>query len=542
MAAAIPGRSPRSKATRMRRLRAARLLAHVTARSGHDQPALDVLGGLIEEPDHPGRLAWRPSGGRGRRRPRTGPVSASCRAWCVEPRPSDSWAPSRASSTICVVAPGAAGVVGEGDVVAAVRRAQRVESRLVEPAALPAQQAALDRLAGEVVVEAEDVGVRLHQEAAVDGQAQVVDEVGLRGGRHRRQEVERHAPPEHGGRGHDRAHLGVEARDLVAHELGHRPRERGVLHALGEVPRARHELLEEERVAAGARVERLDGAEGRILLEDGGQERAHLGGAEAGELQVGHRVPTLEAREELGGRMAPGEAVGAVGADHHQGAAFRLGQQLEGGQALGVGPVEVLEHDEAGPRIGEAAHEVDSRPHAVFRGTPAVPDGGEELLVLGHLGVPQGIEEELHRAAHGARIGLAGQHEGARWGTGHQLLDQPGLADPGLAGDQGDGRHGRRAHERAEAAELSGSADHHRGETCAPHEHPGIVRSGRQRDPPHRRCAPAPDRPDPPGAPLGRHRRPGGRGDGPGRGGAAGPRGEGFPGARRRTPSSSRSC
>ena len=46
----------------------------------------------------------------------------------------------------------------------------------MQAAALATEEAALDRLAGEVVVEAEHVGVGLHEQAAVDRRPQVVDE------------------------------------------------------------------------------------------------------------------------------------------------------------------------------------------------------------------------------------------------------------------------------------------------------------------------------------------------------------------------------
>ena len=43
----------------------------------------------------------------------------------------------------------------------------------------------------------------------------------------------------------------------------------------------------------------------------------------------------------------------------------------------------------------------------------------------------------------------------------HQLLDEPGLADAGLAGHQRHGRFGARAHEGGQAVELDRPAHHH---------------------------------------------------------------------------------
>ena len=80
-----------------------------------------------------------------------------------------------------LVEPGrAAGVVGEGGVVVTVRPTQRVDGRLVEATALAPEEPGLDGLPGEVVVEAEDVSIGLDEQAAVHGETEVVDQVGLR--------------------------------------------------------------------------------------------------------------------------------------------------------------------------------------------------------------------------------------------------------------------------------------------------------------------------------------------------------------------------
>ena len=78
-----------------------------------------------------------------------------------------------------LVVPGAVGVAGHGRQVGAVGAAQRLERGLVDAAALAAEQAALDRLPGEVVAEAEHVGVGLDEEPAADEPTQHRDELGL---------------------------------------------------------------------------------------------------------------------------------------------------------------------------------------------------------------------------------------------------------------------------------------------------------------------------------------------------------------------------
>ena len=374
----------------------------------------------------------------------------------------------------------ALGMVGQRHVVAALRLAQRGQRRLVQAAPLAAEQPGLDRLAGQLVVEPEQVGVALDQQPPVDRDAQASDQVGLGRAGHRRKEVERHAAAEHRCGPHHGAHVGVEVVELGAHQLGHRPRQRRVVVARGHLPRRRHQLLEEERVPAGAHVEGVDGAERRLLVEHGRQEAADLRGGEAVEVDVRDPVPPVEAGHGVGGRVAAGQAVGPVGPHQHQ-APTRprrarrrgLGQALEHGDALGVGPVEVLEHEERGAATGPVAqrpHQVDPGPDALLRGAVGVAHGGHEgrevgAAVVGHRGVARGhvdrVEEQLHRPSDGARVGLAGEDERPGGRPPHQLLDEPGLADAGLAGHQRHGRFGARADEGGQAVELDRPAHHH---------------------------------------------------------------------------------
>ncbi len=341
-----------------------------------------------------------------------------------------------------VVVAGASGVVGEGDVVAAAPVPQRLEGGLVQTSTLPSEQAALDGLAREVVVEAEDIRVCLHQQPGVHRRPQEIDELTLLGGGDGGKDVEADPSAEHRRRRHDAAHLRVEPVELVPHELGDSPgKGSGLQRIAGQISGTGHQLLEEERVASGAAVERVDGPERRVLLEDGGQEGAHLGGAEPAEADLGDGVPALQPRQQLRGRVPTGEAVGPIRADHQQGPTFGLGQELDGGQALGVRPVEVLEHQQAGSTAGQASNQLHSGPHP-FLGRPiGIAHHVEEVGVGGGVRVPEGVEEQLHRAPHRPGIRLPGQHQGAGRSVIHQLLDQAGLPDAGLTGDQGDRGH-----------------------------------------------------------------------------------------------------
>ena len=176
----------------------------------------------------------------------------------------------------------------------------------MEAPALPAEQPALDGLPGEVVVEAEDVGVGLDEQAAVDGGAQVVDQLGLRrcrsprragrtapGGRAPTRPRRRRAPPGRARRaGCARARRWSTA--AVPSSSPSPPRS----------PALATSSSRKNGLPPVRRVERVDGAERRVLLEHGGEERAHVGRAEAVEVDVGHRVAALEARQQVGGGVA----------------------------------------------------------------------------------------------------------------------------------------------------------------------------------------------------------------------------------------------
>jgi hypothetical protein len=308
----------------------------------------------------------------------------------------------------------------------------------------------------------------LGQQAAVDGGAEQGDQLVLGRLGHVGEHVERHPAAEHRGGGDEAADLRVELVELPAHQLGHRPRQWHVGQVLpGRVAGARDQLLEEERVPTRAAVERIDDRERRDLAVDGREEGVDVRGAQLPELDVGDRMTALQPGEELRGRMPAREAVRAVGADDQQPAAAGFGQLLEHREALGVGPVQILEHDDAGDPLGEPPHQLDSRPDALIGGAVGVVHGLQQRSVSVGGAVAsrhraERVTKELHGAALGARVGLSRQHHRARRGLRHQLLDKSGLADPGLAGDQRDRRVHPGVDQTDQAIELGAAPDHDR--------------------------------------------------------------------------------
>jgi len=257
--------------------------------------------------------------------------------------------------------------------------------------------------------------------------------------------------------------------ELPAHQLGHRPREWHVGQVLpGCVAGARDQLLEEEGVPARAGVERIDDRERRDLAVDGREERVDVRRAQPPELDVSDRMAALQPGQQLRGRMPAREPVRAIGADDQEAAATGLGQLLEHREALGVGPVQVLEHDDAGDPLGEPPHQLDSGPDALIGRPVGVVHGLEQrgqsvagaAVASDHRA--ERVTEELHRAALGARVGLPRQHHRARRRLRHQLLDEPGLADAGLPGDQRDRRVQPGVDQADQAIELRAAPDHDR--------------------------------------------------------------------------------
>ena len=142
---------------------------------------------------------------------------------------------------------------------------------------------------------------------------------------------------------------------------------------------------------------------------------------------------------------------------------------LEHGDALGVGPVQVLEdHDRLllahglGEQLQGESGSVGQRT-VVRRGTPVVGRAeccGPVVAALGHA---QRVEEQAEGVAEAARLGLSGHDHDRGIEPFPELLDQAGLADAGLAAHEDHPALGLGEGDR-EPVELVGSTDHHRAE------------------------------------------------------------------------------
>ena len=176
-----------------------------------------------------------------------------------------------------VVVAGTGGVAGEVGEVGAHRLAQHVEGLLVESSPLAPEQLVLDGVADELVAEAELVVGLLDEQPALDEGAQDRRSAPPRSGR-RGRPARRTGPwPEHRGRLDDPPLVGGQPVELAADQLGERPRQRLAGERLGlDVAGGGEDLLEEERVAAGAIAQGVDDCGAERPAVDGGDEGADL--------------------------------------------------------------------------------------------------------------------------------------------------------------------------------------------------------------------------------------------------------------------------
>ena len=347
-----------------------------------------------------------------------------------------------------------------GGAVHAVR-AERLGVRRVQPHSFAGQQVVVDRLGQERVPEGVAVGADPDQDVLLDGGAQGSLEhvLGLAddGGEQR----VAHPTARAGGGPHDGACVVLEAVEPHQQQVGEVVGQAGAVRALAGAD----ELLGEERVALGTADDRVQVALGQRAGQERSDEAAHVPVRQRVDLDAVHaRDP-----DPLGGgraqRVTAVEVVGAVGREHDDGPAEGAGEE-EGEQVTGraVGPVHVLDHDEHRPLLGEV----------VERAVDRVEEVGA-LEVLGGLGGGSGDQPaaRLEVREHRTVAGQLGDHLGpvarepaeqlgegeigqravaevqavpdqrlpaGRPGAGHELAQQPGLADPRVADQQ----HGAR--------------------------------------------------------------------------------------------------
>ena len=243
--------------------------------------------------------------------------------------------------------------------------------------------------------------------------------------RDHREHVERRTPPEHRGTVDDSTLVASQSVELTAHDLRQceRQRLRGERVGLG-APRRAQDLLKEERVATGSRVQRIGRLRRKRTSVHTSQERGHVGVGEPVEPQVVHCAPPVEAHEEIGRGKEASELVRPVRAQQHRTARHARRESLEHAEALGVGPVQILEDD----------HRTASR-DAVHQ---HLNECAESVRAVGHSVDAQGVEGKLERTTQRAGLGLSGKC-GRAGGEGRaELAEQPRLADACLADDQRD--------------------------------------------------------------------------------------------------------
>lgn len=186
---------------------------------------------------------------------------------------------------------------------------------------------------------------------------------------------------------------------------------------------------------------------------------ADLGAVEAGQFDATDRAEAVEFGEEGAQRVAAVDVVGAIGGEDDETAgaqgAQQVGEEVAGG---GVGPMQVLQGEDDRAVGGEAFQEAGGEFEEAGRALLVVPYAGS-LAQLGEqpgqflfLSGGRGGQFVGQSAAQGAQRGgegREGQSVGAdldaaaerddrarAHGLGGELLDQAGLAHPGLTAEQ----------------------------------------------------------------------------------------------------------
>jgi hypothetical protein len=257
------------------------------------------------------------------------------------------------------------------------------------------------------------------------------------------------------------------------------------------------QLLGEEGVALGAGQDPVDHGRRDRLADHRLEVLGQLDPAEGGEvdaLQVGEADQLGQQRPQ---RVAAVQLVGPI-AGHQGHPAAAQGPDQEGQQVAGgaVGPVQVLDDQQQRGQLGQPDQQ---RQHAVEQLDPleAVPGRRRWAVVGGQLGqqpaqagqgrgqggghlglaragaeLAEGVHERHVRQADVADLhAAADQHPDApALGPGGELVEQPGLAHAGVAGDQPDRRPPALGpvEQAEEALELLGPADE-AGRRCGGH-------------------------------------------------------------------------
>lgn len=275
------------------------------------------------------------------------------------------------------------------------------------------------------------------------------------------------------------------------------------------------EFLDEEGVALGAGEDLVDGGVVGFGGEDSGELAGDLGAVEAGQFEALDGAQPVEFGEEGPERVAPVDVVGAVAGEDEEAAgaqgAEEVGDEAAGG---GVGPVQVLDDEDDGAGGGEVFEEtggqVEEAGGAFLAGAgeggfaEVGQEPGEFALLPGGAGGELLGEQAAQGAQHGGERGEgqsfgAALHAGAEGdegpvsgGFGGELLQEPGLADAGLAADQqGPGFSCPYLRQRpAEGVEFCGASDEDRADRLVFHAGEHRIRLPHRGGPAGRRCGP----------------------------------------------------
>jgi hypothetical protein len=262
------------------------------------------------------------------------------------------------------------------------------------------------------------------------------------------------------------AEPGAADRSDPQHPLGHvgqlvDPGEQQVAQAVRDVGAGRvageRELLDEERVALGALVDRVDGARFGFGAEQLRQQRGGGLAVEAFQLQALDAADAVQLGEEGAQRVAALQLVGAV-RDQQQHVRQPRRAHQEADQVAGgpVGPVQVLQDEHQRLRLGQPGEQRRDQVEQVApadlvgvrRGAQLGQQPGELALAALQHGRPVGVHELAQRgrerrerqALLAELERLPGEDPGAVGrGDPAELLHQAGLAHARLAADQ-DGR------------------------------------------------------------------------------------------------------
>ena len=320
----------------------------------------------------------------------------------------------------------------------------------MEEAPLATEHLMVHGVANERMAEAELVGMELGEEVAIHERPERVDELPLGQLRDRGEHVERGRRSEHG-RGLD--HPTLDRRDsgeALLDRFLERPRQPGGGDLLRrDVAAAPGELLDQERVAAAALIRRLDQRRRRRRSEHGTEDGADTCAVETVETDLFDRLAPLEPEEQLTSGGPPAQILRPVRADEHHAGPGLLGEPIDHGRAVGIGPMEIL-HDHDRPALTDALDQLSQE----------VGGGGLRQVAPAEYGTDQRMGDTFATG-----LGPAGEHYDVVRPLGEELLEQAGLADAGFTGDKDDrryvgGRHVGRLDQIPQGLECGAPPDH----------------------------------------------------------------------------------